>query len=111
MPDDLDELDRRYVAPAWTAWSAPLRRYLVARLHASWVPYQGRGLRTIVESLACALAVVRVEAARQCGLAGRALDRPILTEAFRMADLLLVHEADAQALARTWSRREGGRAR
>jgi Fe-S-cluster containining protein len=110
-PEGLDNLDREFVAPEWPRWSAPLRRYLAARLHASWVPYQGRGLRTVVESLASALAAVRVEAARRCAAAGRALDESLLRDAIQMADLLIVHEADAQALATTWSRVENGRAR
>jgi hypothetical protein len=102
-PDHLDRIDRELVAPGWTRWSGSLRRYLAARLHASWVPYQGRGLRTVVRSLAAALTVVRVEAARQCGEADRPLEASLLLQAFRMADLLLVHEADAQALAHAWS--------
>jgi hypothetical protein len=65
----------------------------------------------VVESLTASLAVVRVEAAQQCAAAGRALDEPLLRDAIRMADLLLLHEADAQALATTWSRTEDRPAR
>jgi Fe-S-cluster containining protein len=110
-PGAFEDLDRELVAPTWPRWSGPLRRYLAARLHASWVPYQGRGLRTVVESLAASLDVVRVEVARQCASTGRALDESLLRDAIRMADLLLVHEADAQALATSWSREEDRRAR
>ncbi len=111
LPAAFEILDERWVAPCWTAWSGPLRRYLAARLHASWVPYQGRGLRTIVESLAASLAVVRVEAVRACEVAGQPLDRERLSRAFRAADRLLVHETDAQALAHAWSAVEDGIAR
>jgi hypothetical protein len=106
VPEAFGEIDRSLVQAEWPAFGQPLRRYLAARLHASWVPYQGRGLRTVVRSLAAALAVVRVETARQCAAAGRPLDGASLLEAFRMADLLLVHEADAQTLADRWSRCE-----
>jgi hypothetical protein len=61
----------------------------------------------VVASLAASLAVVRVEAARQCDLARRPLDAPLLLQAFRMADLLLVHRADSQSLADCWSAAEG----
>jgi hypothetical protein len=110
LPDDRAAADRRWVAPGWTGYARPLRRYLAARLHGSWVPYQGRGLRTVVESLATALAVVRVEAARACGRAERPLDGALLVQAIRAADLLLVHEADSLALARRWSAVEHGSA-
>jgi hypothetical protein len=106
-PPGFAQLNRELVAPGWREWSGPLRRYLAARLHASWVPWQGRGLRTVVASLAASLAVVRVEAARQCDLARRPLDAPLLLQAFRMADLLLVHRADSQSLADCWSAAEG----
>jgi hypothetical protein len=46
-----------------------------------------------------------------CGTAGRPLDRALLLEAVRMADLLLVHEADRYGLATAWSEGEGGQAR
>jgi hypothetical protein len=52
-----------------------------------------------VAALAAARAVLRVEAGRQCGLAARVLDQSLLIEAFRQADLLLVHKASSQALA------------
>jgi Fe-S-cluster containining protein len=103
LPEDPADLDERWVTPRWTEHARPLRRYLAARLHASWVAYQGRGLRTVVESLAAALAVVRVEAARACAETGRPVDKNLLIQAIRAADLLLVHKADSLALARRWS--------
>ena len=64
---------------------------------------QGEGLRTTVASLHVALAVLRAEAGRGCSGAGRPLDAERLKEAFRRADLLLVHLADPEALARRLS--------
>lgn len=83
-----------------------LRRYLAARVFASWVAYQGLGLRTLVRSLEAALAVVRAEAGRVVAAAGRGLDEALLVEAIRAADLRLLHLADRQALARDWSAAE-----
>lgn len=103
LPEDLDALDQEFVAAEWQNWTAPLNRYLAARLHASWTAYQGQGLRTLVRSLTAPLAVVRVEAARQCGRAKCRLDRTLLLQAIRQADLMLVHEADPSSLARAWS--------
>jgi len=106
LPDDLPSLDETWVAARWTRWHRPVRRYLAARLHASWVAYQGRGLRSVLASLSAALHVVRAEAARAAGRAARPLDRALLIEAIRAADLLLVHVASRDALARAWSRAE-----
>jgi len=89
-----------------------VRRYLAAKVFGSWVAYQGRGLRTMVRSLEATLAVARVEAARVSAAAGRGLDEALLVEAIRAADLLLVHLADREGLARDWSGAEedrGGR--
>jgi hypothetical protein len=96
----------REVAPQWSAWQLPLRRYLAAHAFASWAAYQGRGILTIVQSLESALAVVRVEAARECRAAGRALDEDLLTRAIRSADFLLHHLAESPALVKSWSRLE-----
>lgn len=75
---------------------------------ASWTAYQGRGVLTIVRGLEAALALVRVEAARQCRDAGRAHDADLLREAFRQADFILNHLAVSEDLARAWSRVEHG---
>ena len=77
-----------------------VRAYLAARLFGNWVAYHGQGLHAIVEYLQVALAVVRMEAARQ--QARRAPSSPwqTVTEAIRNADLLLVHLADVKALSR-----------
>jgi hypothetical protein len=116
IPDDLqsprDERDlgvafSRLVRPVWDEFHAPLNRYLAAKAFATWSAYQGRGLATIVRSLEAALALVRVEAARECRAAGRRLDAALLREAFRAADYLLNHLATGQALAELWSTAEG----
>ena len=115
VPDDLkpesDEqrLPEVYVdavAPKWKRWHAPLKRYLAAKAFASWTPYQGRGLLTVVRGLEAALALVRVEAARQCRDQGRGLDGDLLKEAFRQADFALNHLAVGEDLAEAWSKVE-----
>lgn len=112
VPDDLKpEPDEQHlpevyvdaVAPGWTRWHAPLRRYLAAKAFASWTAYQGRGLLTVVRGLEAALALVRVEAARQCRDRGHRLDGGLLKEAFRQADFTLNHLAVGEDLAEAWS--------
>ena len=53
----------------------------------------------MVAALGAARGVLRVEAGRQCAAAGRVLDRPLLIEAVRQADLLVVHKVSSEALA------------
>ena len=97
---------QRDVRPRWQEWHAPLKRYLAAKAFASWTAYQGRGLLTVVRGLDAALALVRVEAARQCRDANRPLDEALMREAFRYADYSLNHLASGDALAETWSSAE-----
>ncbi len=85
----------------------PIRQFLAAHAFGNWCAYNGRGLRTVVRSLEAALQAVRAEAARACASAGRALDEDLLLEAFRAADLLLVHLADPVALAERLGAVEG----
>jgi hypothetical protein len=83
---------------------APVRRWLAARAFASWLALQGEGLRTSVLGVRLALGVLGAELARD----PRESSEPEgLREAFRRADLLLVHLADPTALARRLSRAEG----
>jgi len=103
---DLAKVFQRDVRPHWLAWQAPLKRYLAAKAFASWTAYQGQGLLTIVRGLDAALALVRVEAARQCRDAKRPLDEALMREAFRYADYSLNHLASGDALAEAWSRAE-----
>ena len=113
-PDEegLADVYRIAVVPVWGQWDAPLRRYLAAKAFASWTAYQGRGVLTVVRGLEAALALVRVEAARQCRDHDRSLDADLLKEAFREADFVLNHLAGGDELAEGWSRVEGkGKAR
>ena len=103
-PHDTDRTWAALVARASIPVAPVVGRYLAARVFASWVAYQGRGLRAVVRGVEAALAVFRVEAVRQAGRSDRALDRTWLIDALRQADLLLVHYADPQALAHVWSR-------
>jgi hypothetical protein len=97
-PKALDEADRLWVAPVWASLARPLRRYLAARAFAAWCAYLGEGLRTQVAMVGVALAVARIEAARQAGAAARLLDEPLLHAAIRSADHLLQHLADQKIL-------------
>jgi len=99
VPADLETLLQRWVDPEWEKWSAVVGRYLAAKVFASWLAYQGRGLKTVLAGAFAALAGLRVEAARQCEASGRRLDAALLKEAIRQADLLLVHLASREALA------------
>ena len=116
-PDEagLDEaFDAARAGPSGSGSRAPLNRYLAAKAFASWTAYQGRGVATIVRGLEAALALVRVEAARQCRDAAAPLDEDLLLEAFRQADFILNHLAVGEDLAEAWSaveRREGGSGR
>jgi len=107
-PEGLEAADSRWVAPAWPALGRPIRFWLATKAFASWLVLHGEGLRTAVLGLRLALGVLRAEAARGCAEAGRALDAELLKEAVRRADLLLVHLADPEALARRLGRRERG---
>jgi hypothetical protein len=107
-PEGLEDADTRWVAPAWPALGRPIRLWLAAKAFASWLVLQGEGLRTAVLGLRVALSVLRAEAARGCAEAGRPLDAELLKEAVRRADLLLVHLADPEALARRLGHGDSG---
>jgi len=94
------------VRPLWSDWNPTLKRYLAAKAFASWTAYQGRGFLTIVRGLDAALALVRVEAARQCRDSQRPLDAQLLQEAVRQADFILNHLAAGDELAERWSKVE-----
>lgn len=98
-PDHLDGAWFTLVAPRWSRFDEVLNRYAAAKLFASWSLYLGDGLEAASRAARVASAVVRIEAARQCAIAGRPLDRELLTEAIRQSDLLLVHYADPSLLA------------
>jgi len=101
--DGLDAAMQTFAQPAWGAFHAPINRYLAAKAFASWTAYQGRGIRTIVRGIEAALALVRVEASRQCRNARRQLDETLLLEAIRQSDFLLNHLAIGEELAKAWS--------
>jgi Fe-S-cluster containining protein len=105
--DGLGNSFAQHVCPRWSAFHRPLNRFVAAKAFASWTAYQGRGIATIVRGLEAALAVVRVESARQCRDADRDLDADLLREAFRGADFLLNHLAVGEDLADAWSEAEG----
>jgi hypothetical protein len=108
QPDESD-LDRSFadlVSPVWSTFDVPLNRYVAAKAFASWTAYQGRGVMTIVRGLEAALAIVRIESARQCRDAKRALDAELLHGAFRSADFILNHLAVGEDLAEAWSAAE-----
>jgi Fe-S-cluster containining protein len=92
-----------HLQASWDSYRAPINRYLASKAFASWTAYQGRGVKTIVRGLEAALALVRVESARQCRNAQRPLDQPMLLEAFRASDFALNHLAVGEDLATAWS--------
>lgn len=95
----LEDVWERDVAHSWPSFDFPVRRYLAARAWASWIGHEGGGIRSYVRWLFVVLGVLRVEIGRGVGLDRRTPDRALLTEAFRRADLLLVHLISPAALA------------
>ncbi len=106
----IPELERTcsLVGAGWASPVWPLRRWLAAKAFASWLPLQGDGIRTSVRGLRAALGVLWAECFRGCAEHDRPLDAELLKQAIRRADLLLVHLADPEALARALSRCERG---
>jgi hypothetical protein len=100
LPTNLETTVASYVVGEWARFSTPVRRYLAAKAFGSWSAYQGRGVRTLVAELVASEMVLRVEAARACRQAGRALDQPLLHEAIRQADWVLMHLAERAQLLR-----------
>jgi hypothetical protein len=98
-PPDFEAAWWSLVAPAWPRFEGALRRYAAAKIFASWAVYQGDGLDAVMRVAAIASAVLRIESARQCIDVGQPLDRPLLEDAIRQTDLLLVHYADPERLA------------
>ena len=109
LPPDFHDADAALVEPRWQTFTLPIRRYLASKAFASWIPWQARGVVTAVAALGAARAVLRVEAVRQCQTARRMLDRRLLTEAIRQADLLWVHKVSSQQLADRLAAAEQGR--
>jgi hypothetical protein len=99
-PLPVEQALARWVEPGWPRLAEAVRRYIASRVFANWCAWQGQGLRTVLASLGAALDVLRIEAARQCHAAARVLDEALLVEAIRSADLLILHLADREELAR-----------
>jgi len=72
-----------------------LRRYLAARLIASWIMFQGSDLRSVTRYLGLCLDA----AALFAGGSNLVDERGRWTEGFRMADLWLLHHCDPDRLA------------
>jgi hypothetical protein len=102
-PDDAQAEWARRAQPAWPAWAGVAQRFLAAHAFGSWVAYQGRGLHTIVRAVEAALVVLKIEIVRACQARDTTLDRALLHDAIRQADLLLRHYVDRQAFANTVS--------
>ncbi len=108
LPEHLHETCARFVDPVWSRFARPIRYFLAAHAFGAWMSYQGDGVRTFVRSLAGVLAVLRIESIRRAARAARMLDKDLLISAIRAADLLLVHLASREILARHMSRIEAG---
>ena len=89
----------------------PAGRYLAARAFANWCAYQAQGVRASAAAVATTLGVLQVEIARLIAEDHANGDEHLLFEAIRRADWLLVHLAEADALARVWNRAESAPAR
>ena len=96
----------KLVRPAWGTFDPAVKRYLAAKLFGHRIAYEAKGLRTIVEWLRIALALLRSEATRVCKEAGAVLDRQMFIEAVRATDLVFVHRVDPRELARILSLEE-----
>jgi Fe-S-cluster containining protein len=102
-PDHLESIWFAMVAPAWPHFEDVLSRYAAAKAFASWSLYLGEGVEAAADTARLAAAVLRIECARQCRVFGRPLDRELLSNAIEQSDLLLVHYADPETLARPTS--------
>ncbi len=100
-PPDVEQAWAGHVAPQWPRWTSVVGRYLASKVHASWALHLASGPADVMRGVDVARAVLQVEATRQCTRAGRALDKPLLKEAIRESDLLLVHYADHDLLVRS----------
>lgn len=102
-----DDVWRRLAAPCIGPFEDAIKNYLASRLFGNWIAYQGRGLRTIVEWLRTARAVLTNEIARRCAVSGSPLTRADFLVAAGAADFLLLHTIDSEALARELGSIEG----
>lgn len=80
-----------------------IRRFLAARAFASWMAYQGHGVATVMRSLHLTLRALRGDMARAGASRDGIVDTARLKECIRRTDLLLVHRANRDELARSLS--------
>ena len=106
------DLPSALAAGCWSAvldtlgeFASPIGRYLAARAFASWMAYQGHGVRAHAASLRATLGILLVQM-HACAPGGDGPARHAVLEAIRRTDLLLVHLADSAALAEAWNRVE-----
>ena len=94
--DDFLRDNNKYIAPFWSEFHWPVRRYLCSRMFANYFAYQGDGVRSGLFSVVCALICVRVHAIILCAEQDKQLSKEILKEAIRFTDFLLFHTAPRQ---------------
>ena len=87
------------VERGWYDHHHVINRFLSAHAFAAWVAYQGNGVTSQIARLHLALAVLRAEAIRRCAAEQRDLDAPVLVDAIRRTDLLIVHLVERARLA------------
>jgi len=85
---------------------ASLGRYLATRLAASWVAYQGTGLRSVATSLVHAYVLASL-ALEDTGNGQQPVTLGRLTSSIRAADWLLLHLLDRDVWARACSAHDG----
>jgi hypothetical protein len=98
-PPDAPAIWERVMESTGSVMQRALARYLAASTFGNWMAYRGQGLRTVVYWLRACHDVVRLQIVRQFAT-GSGNPRDRLTEAFRMADLLLVHTIDSAEFGR-----------
>jgi hypothetical protein len=98
-PDDYEAAWHRYAIVAQPGYVSVLVRYLAAHAFASWLAYQGRGVRSVVRGVRLALAVARIESLRVCAASHEALSPNVVTSGITRADLLLRHLCNTDLLA------------
>jgi hypothetical protein len=82
------------------SFDAAMKNFLAARLFGNWIAYQGRGLRSIVQWLRAAAALVRDGASRLTSASTGVVTQDDVREAVRTTDLILLHGIDTQTFAR-----------
>jgi Fe-S-cluster containining protein len=97
---DFERLWMDRVGTAFDRYDAVMKNFLAARLFANWIAYQGHGLRSVLQWVRAAAALVRHHALRRALDSGRPPGPDDFIEAVRLADLLLLHMIDTQAFAR-----------